>query len=76
MKRPKHIGEEFKRIPKNIGSLMENDKFSSIKDDEDYIEDLVSMTKRTENGYNTGNGNVSQDYESPEEIIRDYEDFN
>jgi hypothetical protein len=79
----KYIPESAKKIPKNISSLIEDEEKNAldnkkadvsreIDEEEDIPEDLVSMAKRTERAYNMGNGDISENYESPEEVLRKY----
>ena len=74
----KYVKEESKKIPKNIGGLIEDEEQSILEneDEDNFPEDLVSMTKRTNNAFYKGNGNVSQDDYSPEDILREYQEFN
>jgi hypothetical protein len=76
MAKPKHIGEEFKKIPKNIGKLTEEEALDFNEDEEGAPEDLVSITQRTNKAFYKGNGDISREYQSPEEVLKDYQEFN
>jgi len=77
----KHVQEEFKKIPKNIDKLIENEELNIINDDYDedneiMPEDLISLTQRANKAFYSGRGNISEDYPSPEDILKEYQEFN
>lgn len=62
------------KFVRNLDNLREME--SEIDEESDDVEDLVSVTQRINKAFYNGNGNISGDYRSPEEMLRDYEDFN
>lgn len=75
--------EKISKINKDLGNLSGNENENFIKpqnEDEDIeeadnIEEVDNMIERTKMAFNRGDGNISDNYLSPEEILREYNSF-